>query len=128
MDSSPRLSSFVTRSPAWIIDYGKQVRPLSKFAGAIGPAGCMGRLDRLRTVVAADGHRKAVHGLARPRPGGIAVDLLRRSARRPAGGGGGRCSGKPPRPAPSGTPLGAVGLPVPVQAIGFRHSRRTCSP
>ena len=57
MDSSPRLSSIVTRFPAWIFDYGKQVRPLSKPAGAIGPAGCMGRLDRLRTDVAADGHR-----------------------------------------------------------------------
>jgi hypothetical protein len=58
MDSSPRLSSFVTRSPAWTSDYGKQVGPLSKLAGAIGPAGCMGRLDRLRTVVAVDGRRK----------------------------------------------------------------------
>ena len=58
MDSSPRLSSFVTHSPAWSSDYGKQVGPLSKLAGAIGPAGCMGRLDRLRTVVAVDGRRK----------------------------------------------------------------------
>ena len=53
----PRVCRHCDPFPSLDLDYGKQVRPLSKLGGAVGPSGCMGRLDRLRTVVAADGYR-----------------------------------------------------------------------